>query len=113
MSPECPLATDSTSSSVESSTNPTLVQELQDTSDSNDHDSFLREPQARTQPPPSLTPHTLMQPSYIFCSESVYFNARSLLPKLDELRALCLTYQPHVICVVESWLDESIQEEEI
>ena len=36
-----------------------------------------------------------------------------MLPKLDELRALSLTHQPHVICIVESWLEESILDEEI
>ena len=40
----------------------------------------------------------------------LYFNARSLLPKIDELRALV---QPYVICIVETWLDESIQDVEL
>ena len=37
-----------------------------------------------------------------------------MLPKLlDQLRALCLTHQPHVICIAESWLDKTIPDEEI
>ena len=42
-----------------------------------------------------------------------YFNARSLLPKLDELTAVCLTHQPNVICIAKSWIDETIPDEEI
>jgi hypothetical protein len=38
----------------------------------------------------------------------LYFNARSLLPKIDELRALTLVHKPHLICIVESWLDDQI-----
>ena len=38
----------------------------------------------------------------------LYFNARSLLPKIDEFRALSLFHKPHLICIVESWLDNQI-----
>ena len=38
----------------------------------------------------------------------LYFNARSLLPKIDELRALSLFHRPHLICIVELWLDNQI-----
>ena len=31
-------------------------------------------------------------------------HAHSLLPKIDELYALCLTHSPHVVYVVESWI---------
>ena len=34
----------------------------------------------------------------------LYLNARSILPKLDKLLALCRVYDYHVICIVESWL---------
>ena len=40
---------------------------------------------------------------HIFC-----FNARSLLSKVDELRLICVTNTPHVICVVETWLRDKI-----
>lgn len=43
----------------------------------------------------------------------LYFNARSLLPKIDELRALSLAHKPHLICVVETWLDNNIKDCEI
>ena len=43
----------------------------------------------------------------------LYFNSRSLLPKLDELRLLCNLHHPDCICVVETWLDPEIFETEI
>ena len=44
---------------------------------------------------------------------SLYYNARSLLPIVDELRALTLTHKPHLICIIESWLDSNITDREI
>jgi hypothetical protein len=41
-----------------------------------------------------------------------YFNVRSLLHKIDNLR-LIIVFKPGVICVVESWLDDSIEDVEI
>lgn len=43
----------------------------------------------------------------------IYFNARSLLPKINELQALCLTLDPDVVCITESWLAENIEDLEI
>lgn len=43
----------------------------------------------------------------------MYFNARSILPKLDELRALCLLEKPHCVCVVETWLSQDISDSEL
>ena len=43
----------------------------------------------------------------------MYFNARSVLPKLDELRALCKTHKPTIVCIVESWLDSTLENNEI
>ena len=34
----------------------------------------------------------------------LYFNARSLPPKIDELRLICAATSPHIVCVVETWL---------
>ena len=34
----------------------------------------------------------------------MYFNCRSLLPKIDELAALCSANKPDVVCLVETWL---------
>ena len=43
----------------------------------------------------------------------LYFNVRSLLPKIDNLRLICAVVKPGIICVVESWLDSSIEDSEI
>ena len=43
----------------------------------------------------------------------LYYNVRSLLPKIDNLRILCCAYSPDIICVVESWLDSNISDQEI
>ena len=45
--------------------------------------------------------------------EIIYFNARSILPKLDELRLLCADSSPHVVCIVETWLDDSVFDNEL
>ena len=42
-----------------------------------------------------------------------YFNVRSLLPKIDNLRILCSLYSPDLVCVVESWLGPDISNSEI
>ena len=43
----------------------------------------------------------------------MYFNTRSLIPKLDELRLICATSSPHIVCVVETWLGREISDSEI
>jgi hypothetical protein len=43
----------------------------------------------------------------------LYFNARSVLPKLDELVTLVDIHTPDIICIVESWLDKDITDSEI
>ena len=43
----------------------------------------------------------------------LYFNPRSLLPKFDELLILCETYTPGIVCIVESWLSEDIEDSEL
>lgn len=43
----------------------------------------------------------------------MYFNCRSLLPKFDELAALCSTNMPDVVCLVETWLCSDILDTEI
>ena len=42
-----------------------------------------------------------------------YFNARSIVPKLDELLTLVQCEHPDVICIVESWLNSDILDSEI
>ena len=43
----------------------------------------------------------------------MYFNARSLIPKIDELRLICAASSPHIVCVVETWLGDEISDSEI
>ena len=43
----------------------------------------------------------------------LYFNARSIIPKLDELRALIEIHTPELICIVETWLCDSIADIEL
>ena len=43
----------------------------------------------------------------------IYYNARSLIPKIDELRAIAEAKHPDIICIVESWLSNEIQDNEL
>ena len=43
----------------------------------------------------------------------LYYNARSLLPKLDDIRVLSAAESPDIICVVETWLSNSISDAEL
>ena len=43
----------------------------------------------------------------------LYFNARSVLPKFDELQAVSLTLDPDMICITETWLSSEIEDQEI
>ena len=43
----------------------------------------------------------------------MYFNARSLLPKLDELMVLADDSNPDVICITETWLSGEISDNEL
>ena len=43
----------------------------------------------------------------------VYFNVRSVVPKLDSLRAETLVRALCIMCIVESWLSEDIMDSEI
>ena len=43
----------------------------------------------------------------------MYFNVRSLLPKIDNLRSLCVVHSPDIICIVETWLDDTILDSEV
>ena len=42
----------------------------------------------------------------------LYFNARSLYPKFDELCAQCDMEKPDIVCLTETWLCEDITESE-
>ena len=43
----------------------------------------------------------------------MYYNARSLLPKLEELKCKVVNESPDVICIVETWLSSEILDNEI
>ena len=52
-------------------------------------------------------------PTDQFSLSILYFNARSILPKIDILRAEAATRKPLVICIVESWLSHDISDDEL
>ena len=37
----------------------------------------------------------------------------SLVPKIDEFRAVCETSKPDIVCIVETWLDHNITDHEV
>ena len=43
----------------------------------------------------------------------LYYNARSIIPKLDELRVIASLQNPDIIAIVESWVDSSILTSEL
>ena len=45
--------------------------------------------------------------------KTLYFNTRSIIPKRDELSALCTAEEPHIVCLTETWLDEDINDQEV
>ena len=44
---------------------------------------------------------------------STHFNARSLLPKLAEVCTLVVEFNAAIVCVTETWLDDSLMDSEI
>ena len=42
-----------------------------------------------------------------------YYNARSLLPKFEELCAIVEVEKPDIICIVETWLSSEIEDNEV
>ena len=43
----------------------------------------------------------------------LYYNAWSILQKLDELHAVILSQKPDLLCIVETWLCEDINDSEL
>ena len=43
----------------------------------------------------------------------MYFSVRSLLPKMNNLRIICGLYFPDIVCIVETWLDNSIVDSKV
>ena len=69
-------------------------------------------------PPSSCSPHPNPSSASPICCSSTqmknfFFNARSLFPKLDELKLLCLIHHPHLIFVTETWLSSDILNSEL
>ena len=47
------------------------------------------------------------------CLNILYFNPRSILTKLDELKIVAEENNPDVICITESWLCQEISNVEV
>ncbi len=67
---------------------------------------------------PSVTKPSQIDPVHFDCLKAkglhyVHINARSLLPKLDELRILLTRARVAVLAVTETWLDDSVTDEEL
>ena len=43
----------------------------------------------------------------------IYYNACSLLPELHELQVVCEVIRPNVICIVVTWLDDIVIDNEV
>ena len=43
----------------------------------------------------------------------IYYNARSLVYKVDDLCVNCLLYKSDIVCITETWLDKDISNCEI
>ena len=43
----------------------------------------------------------------------LYFNVRSLIPKIDNLRVICASQNPGFVCIVETWLNSEVDDSEI
>ena len=70
-----------------------------------------------TSPPHSSSHSNLASSSSLHHSSTelkiLSFNARSLFPKLDDLKLLCLSHSPDIICITETWLSPVILNSEI
>ena len=65
--------------------------------------------------PRTSTPTPYLNVKNCACSNInlFYFNVHSLLPKIDNLRAICTIYSPDIFCIVESWLNDTIVDSEV
>ena len=43
----------------------------------------------------------------------IHFNARGLLPKLPEVYTLVVEFNAAIVCMTETWLDDSVMDSEI
>ena len=82
--------------------------------------TFFTDSQAPIGPFPNVeggSSQPTSETAYRLCSDPslsiLFYNGRSLLPKFDELCALCENHCPGVVCIVETWLGEEITDSEI
>ena len=65
---------------------------------------------------PSFTTSTATAPelqTHSHLTKILTINARSILPKIDELRSLCATLHPAAIVVTETWLSSCFLDNEV
>jgi len=78
------------------------------------HSHSLSHPSNNTNP--NFNPTQAAQRTRPHCNKGfsvLYFNCRSVLPKHDELVALCLTKTPDIACLVETWLNTEVLDNEV
>ena len=46
-------------------------------------------------------------------NKDFYYNARSLLPKSEELCTIVGTENPDIVCIMETWLSDEIENDEL
>ena len=63
--------------------------------------------------PPRNTTQSSHQSNSLRHLRILSLNARSLLPKIDELRGLCGSEKFDVICVSETWLSDAVEDHEV
>ena len=54
---------------------------------------------------------SLIKNNGTMCLSVMYYNARSLFPKIDDLRANVMSHKPDVVCNVETWLSGDIADQ--
>jgi len=57
--------------------------------------------------------HSLQYTDHVSKIKILYCNARSLVPKIDSLHAVVNLENPDVVCVVETWLSDEVNDTEI
>ena len=43
----------------------------------------------------------------------LYYNARSIVYKIDELSTNCSLYYPDIVCITETWFNEDVLDSEV
>ena len=82
----------------------------------NDAAGYCVEHDSQLQTPDWLPSPVNVNYSFSLCNDKfyiLYFNARSVLPKFDQLNLVVDVHHPHIICVVETWLCNDILDNEL